>query len=156
MALDHDGRYLYVVQTTPASVIRFPIVGDHELGPAEEFGPPLGARRGDEFGERTGSLTPEIIARWGMADGSAFDAAGNLWVTVVGMNRISAITPKGELLLLAEDPAGDLLKDPTSIAWGGDDMRDIFIGSLTADYVLRGRTSVSGMRMLHQRRGWSG
>ncbi len=40
---------------------------------------------------------------------------------------------------------------PTSIAWGGQDMRDIYIGSIATPYVLKGRSSVAGMPMVHQR-----
>jgi len=75
-----------------------------------------------------------------MADGCAFDAEGNLWVTLVLANRIVAISPDGALL-----------NGPTSIAWGGRDMRDIQIGSITTPYVLKGRSSVPGLPMVHQR-----
>jgi sugar lactone lactonase YvrE len=83
--------------------------------------------------------------------GCAFDAHGNLWVTLVLPNRIVAINPQGEATVVVEDVAGELLNAPTSIAWGGDDMRDVYIGSITTPYVLKGRSSVPGMSMIHQR-----
>ncbi|WP_170826140.1 SMP-30/gluconolactonase/LRE family protein [Mycobacterium parascrofulaceum] len=152
MALDRDEDYLYVVRTLTADVVRFPIEGE-TLGPQERFGRPLGGRRPDEYGPDAGRLMadPEVGRRWGMADGCAFDAAGNLWVTLVLANKIVAISPDGRATTVIEDPDGALLNGPTSIAWGGKDMRDIYIGSITAPYVLKGRSSVPGLPLIHQR-----
>ncbi|OBG64740.1 hypothetical protein A5702_01505 [Mycobacterium sp. E3339] len=94
---------------------------------------------------------PEVGKRWGMADGCAFDAEGNLWVTLVLANRIMAINPDGQATTVIEDPDGRLLSGPTSIAWGGHDMRDIYIGSIATPYVLKGRSSVPGLPLIHQR-----
>lgn len=152
MALDRMERNLYVVRTLTADVVRFPIQGE-TLGPPEQYGPPLGDRRPDEYGPDAGRLMadPEVVRRWGMADGCAFDAEGNLWVTLVLANRIVAISPDGRATTVLEDPDGALLNGPTSIAWGGDDMRDIYIGSITTPYVLKGRSSVPGLPLIHQR-----
>lgn len=152
MALDRDEDYLYVVRTLAADVVRFPIEGE-TLGPQEQYGPPLGDRRPDEYGPDAGRLLgdPAVGKRWGMADGCAFDAEGNLWVTLVLANRIVAIRPDGQVQTVLEDPEGALLNGPTSIAWGGPDMRDIYIGSITAPYVLKGRSSVPGLPLIHQR-----
>ncbi|OBI56746.1 SMP-30/gluconolactonase/LRE family protein [Mycobacterium sp. E787] len=152
MALDRNEDYLYVVRTVAADVVRFPIRGE-TLGPAERFGPPLGGRRPDEFGPDQARLMadPETSRRWGMADGCAFDAEGNLWVTLVLANRIVAISPDGRATTVIEDPDGTLLSGPTSIAWGGHHMRDIYIGSIATPYVLKGRSSVPGLPLIHQR-----
>lgn len=152
MALDRNEDYLYVVRTVAADVVRFPIEGK-TLGPPERFGPPLGDRRPDEFGPDHGRFLadPETSRRWGMADGCAFDAEGNLWVTLVLANKIVAIHPDGRATTVLEDPDGALLKAPTSIVWGGHDMRDIYIGSIATPYVLKGRSSVPGLPLVHQR-----
>ncbi|OBH30746.1 hypothetical protein A5692_18705 [Mycobacterium sp. E342] len=152
MVLDRSEEYLYVVRTLAADVVRFPIEGE-TLGPEEQYGPPLGGRRPDEYGPDAGRLMadPEVGRRWGMADGCAFDAEGNLWVTLVLANRIVAISPDGQAVTVLDDPDGALLKSPTSIAWGGHDMRDIYIGSITTPYVLKGRSSVPGLPLIHQR-----
>ncbi len=153
MALDRDEDYLYVVRTVAADVVRFPIEGE-TLGAQERFGPPLGGRCPDEFGPDHGRFLaePQVGRRWGMADGCAFDAVGNLWVTLVLANRIVAIGPEGRATVVLDDPDGALLSGPTSIAWGGQDMRDVYIGSILTPYVLKGRSSVPGMPMVHQRR----
>ncbi len=87
-----------------------------------------------------------MLARWGLTDGCAFDAEGNLWVTVMSANRIAAITPDLDVVTVVEDPEGGLLASPTSIAWGGEDRRDVWIGSLTSNYVVTGRSPVPGRR----------
>jgi sugar lactone lactonase YvrE len=152
MALDRDEQYLYVARTVAADAVRFPIAGA-ALGEQEQFGPALGSRRSDEFGAHAAALfgDPQAFQRWGMADGCAFDAEGNLWVTLVSANKIVAVTPDGHATVVVEDTKGKLLNSPTSVAWGGADMRDVYIGSLATPYVLKGRSSVPGMPMVHQR-----
>jgi sugar lactone lactonase YvrE len=152
MALDEREEYLYVVRTLEADVVRFPVRGS-ELGPEEQFSPPLGGRRADEYGAHAAALLadPSVTRRWGMADGCAFDAAGNLWVTLARANRIVAVTPERRVVTIVEDPDGALLSGPTSVAWGGNDRRDVYIGSLQTPYILRGRSSLPGMPMVHQR-----
>jgi sugar lactone lactonase YvrE len=152
MTLDWDERYLYVVRTSVADVVRFP-VHDGRLGTEELYSPPLGDRRGDEYGTHASALMrkPDVARRWGMADGCGFDAEGNLWVTLVGAHKIVAITPDREVVTVAEDPEGRLINSPTSIAWGGEDLRDVYIGSLASPYIVKGRSSVAGMLMIHQR-----
>jgi gluconolactonase len=152
MALDRDEDYLYMVRTVAADVVRFPIRGE-TLGPQQRFGPPLGGRRPDEFGPNHGRFLadPQVSRRWGMADGCAFDADGNLWVTLVLANRIVAIRPDRRATVILDDPDSALLSGPTSIAWGGQDMRDVYIGSIATQYVLKGRSSVPGLPLVHQR-----
>jgi sugar lactone lactonase YvrE len=152
MALDRNEDYLYVVRTVAADVVRFAIRGE-TLGAQQQFGPPLGDRRPDEFGGDYGRFLadPQTGRRWGMADGCAFDADGNLWVTLVLANKIVAIRPGGRVTVVVEDPDGAVLSGPTSIAWGGQDMQDVYIGSILTPYVLKGRSSVPGLPMVHQR-----
>jgi gluconolactonase len=154
MALSGDERYLYAVRTLHADVVRFALHADR-LGPAEAYGPPVGDRRSDEFGDHATALLgqPDVLRRWGMADGCAFDGAGNLWVTLARGNRVVAITPGGAVVDIVDDADAELLRAPTSVAFGGADMRDVYIGSLEAPYVLRGRSSVPGLPMVHQQPG---
>jgi gluconolactonase len=62
-----------------------------------------------------------------------------------------AIGPDGRASVVVEDPGGRLLSGPTSIAWGGRDMCDVYLGSILTPYVLKGRSSVPGLSMVHQR-----
>ena len=144
LALDADESYLYVCQTMGRNVVRLPIRADGSLGPQEPYGPVLGepAFRG---------ATPAERARFGATDGCGFDAEGNLWVTLVLANKVVAITPKYQVVTLIHDPAGELMSWPTNVSWGGGDMRDLYVGTIRRDYVLRARSPVPGLPLVHQR-----
>ena len=87
MTFDDDERYLYACRSSRCDVVRFEVIGtgrDRTLGLAQRYGPQLGDRRPDEFGpEQVAAFgQPDVLARWGLTDGCAFDAEGNLWVTL--------------------------------------------------------------------------
>lgn len=147
MTFDRQEEYLYVVRTVHADVVRFRLQAGGGLGPEEVYSPPLGGRRPDEFGDGAlGAMKdPATMHRWGMADGCAFDADGNLWVTLVASNRVVAVTPDRHVVCVLDDPSGQVLQAPTSIAWGGPDGRDVYFGSLSAGHLVKGRSSVGGM-----------
>jgi gluconolactonase len=144
LALDRDETYLYVCQTFGFNVVRHPIRADGSLGRREPYGPVLGvpAFRG---------ATPEQRATFGATDGCGFDQEGNLWVTLVIANKIVAITPTGRAETIVHDPTGEVMDWPTNVAWGGPDMRDLYIGSIRKDYVLHARSPVPGLPLAHQR-----
>lgn len=157
MTFDAQQEYLYVVRTVQTDVVRFPVTADGELGTEEVYTPPLGGRRPDEFGPAamTAMGDPGTMRRWGMADGCGFDAEGNLWVTLVSANRVVAVTPEREVLIVVDDPEGEVLQAPTSVAWGGADGRDVYFGSLSAGHLVKGRSSVPGMARRRQAGGLS-
>jgi gluconolactonase len=66
-------------------------------------------------------------------------------VTLLGANRIVAITPALDVVTVVEDPEGEVLQSPTSVVWGGDDRRDLYIGSLFGTHVVKTRSTVAGM-----------
>jgi gluconolactonase len=43
------------------------------------------------------------------------------------------------------------MRAPTNVSWGGEDMRDLYIGSIQSDYILHARSPVPGLRLFHQR-----
>lgn len=131
LALDAQERFLYLAQTTADNVLRFRIEGDRLSAP-EVYGP-------ESLGTRC------------FPDGIAFDASGNLWVTLVLANRIVAITPGRDVVTVANDEAGVLINKPTNVAFGGNDLRDVYIGSIASSYVLRGRSQIAGQKLVHQR-----
>ncbi len=149
IAFDAEDKYLYVCQTTACNVVRFPINADGTLGRAERYGPKLGFTN-DEV-QHLRPLTLEQRSQLGPTDGCGFDAEGNLWVTLVLANKVVAITPSGEVVTVLSDPTGKLMRNPTNVTWGGRDMRDLYIGSVTTDYVVHARSPIPGMRMWHQR-----
>jgi gluconolactonase len=147
MAFDADGSFIYLVRSTTSDVVRMQVVDNERLGTPEAYGPPLGGRRPDEFGqEQLEALgRPEVLARWALADGCGFDEEGNLWVTLMSANKIVAITPDQDVVTLVHDPDGAVLTAPSSVVWGGPDRRDLYVGSLMSDRVVKARSPVPGM-----------
>jgi gluconolactonase len=144
LALDADESYLYVCQTIGRNVVRCRIRANGTVGTPEPYGPVLGE---PSFPR----ATPEQRARFGHTDGCGFDQEGNLWVTLVVANRIVAITPSGEVVTIVHDPAGDVMRWPTNVSWGGSDLCDLYIGSVRTEYVLHARSPVPGLPLVHQR-----
>jgi gluconolactonase len=153
LALDADESHIYVCQTTGCNVIRYAIRADRRLGPAEPYGPVLGTPF-PASADPTAPPAPGVLAGVGVTDGCGFDVEGNLWVTLVAANRIVAITPGGDVVPILEDPAGELIRQPTNVTWGGAFMKDLYIGSIASDYVVRTRSPVAGLPLLHQRGAW--
>jgi len=148
-ALDASETHLYVCETVGCDVQRFPIASDGSLGPPERYGPRLGVAAHEV--QHLRPLPLETRSQLGLTDGCGFDAAGNLWVTLVMANKVVAITPAGEVVTMLSDPAGTLMKAPTNVTWGGPDLRDLYIGSVRSDYVLKVRSPIPGMPLVHQR-----
>ncbi|HVI32571.1 SMP-30/gluconolactonase/LRE family protein [Phenylobacterium sp.] len=143
LALSADERFLYCAQTSAADVVRFPVLPGARLGPAERYGPVLGELM------RPGEPAPEH-GTLGYTDGIGFDAEGNLWVCLPGANRVVAISPRREVTSVIYDPSGQIVNHPTNVTWGGPDLKDLYIGSIRADYVLKARSPVAGQPQVHQ------
>ena len=153
---DAREEWLYIVETTGPHISRMRVVESADgvaLHDREIFGP----------GDLGGS-----------PDGIAFDAFGNLWCTLVMVDRLIAITPQGEVRLLLDDgdPAAsrnlmDKLKTGTattedmsrargtiapwmaSITFGGPDLRTVYLGSLLGTTIPHFRSPVPGLPMAH-------
>jgi gluconolactonase len=147
-----DGRYLYAAETLGRRIVRFPIMAKNRLGPKEFFG-------------------PEDLGPGANPDGLTIDAEGNVWITLIVKNGIGVITSKGDYLELFTDVnseglkkwltasehltataydlvdcAGEMLKLPTSIAFGGEDMKTAYIGSLMLPHLCCFRSPVAGVQ----------
>lgn len=149
LAMDFDERNLFVCETAGCDVIRYPIAADGSLGTPTRYGPSLGLSNLEVQDRRPLSL--DLRSQLGATDGCAFDQDGNLWVTLVMANKIVAITPNGEVVTVLSDPAGSLMRNPTNVSFGGSDLRDVYVGSVTSNYVLHARSPVPGMPLSHQR-----
>lgn len=155
--LDAKEEYLYAVETCGRRITRFRVEIDGSLAGREIFGP-------SDFGPA------------GFPDGCAFDAYGNLWVTLVMAERLIALTPDGEMLTLFDDgkpdriaalEAGYQAGKPTpeqmmatrsdvtpwmaSITFGGADLRNAYIGTLFGTRIPWFRSPVAGLPMVHWR-----
>jgi gluconolactonase len=148
--LDADERYLYVNRTSMCDVVRYPILQGARLGPIEKVCDPLGPHI--PFPPPEGFTgEPDASVGLGYTDGNGFDAEGNLWVTLPAANKIVAIRPSGEVVTIAVDVSGSIINHPTNVSFGGQDQCDLYIGSIRANYVLKARTPVAGLAMVHQR-----
>jgi gluconolactonase len=133
-----DGGHLYAVETLGGRIVRFPIRRDGSLGAKERVG-------------------PDSLGRGALPDGITFDAAGNLWITVISQNAIQVMDREGAVHVVYSDPnpaaveaiaraveerTGTLdhllacmavdgpLRLPTSLAFGGPGGQTAFVGSV--------------------------
>lgn len=151
--VDASGDWLYVVESNARHISRLRIARDGSLHGREVFGP-------EDLG--------------GIPDGFAFDAFGNLWITLVIHDRLVALTPEGELLTLLDDgdPAkvaefdrhffagtvtpevmnrcrGTLAPWMASVTFGGPDLRTVYVGSLQGTTIPYFRAPVAGLPLAH-------
>ena len=144
LALSADEATLYCAQTSGADVMAFPILPGGKLGPGYRYGPILGTLN------RPGE-PPNPVETLGYTDGVGMDADGNLWVCLPGANKVVAILPSLEVVTVIHDPGGETVNHPTNVTWGGADLKDLYIGSIRAGYVLKARSPVAGLALIHQR-----
>ena len=130
--IDGDGRHLYLAETTAGHVSRYPLNRDGSLGKPEIFG-------------------PSPVFPGALIDGITFDAAGNLWVTEITRHALILITPEGLAHVVYEDPAGKTLFFPTSLTFGGPDLKTAYVGSLRLDHLMSFTAPVPGVPMYHWR-----
>lgn len=130
--LGRDNRFLYVAETTLGGITRLKLNADGSLGPREAFGPL--------------PLFPGA-----MVDGITFDAAGNLWITEISRNALVVLQPDGTPVTVFEDPSGGAVFFPTSLTFGGLDMRTAYIGSLRMNCLARFRAPFPGEKLRHWR-----
>lgn len=147
-----DGRYLYAAETLGRRIVRFAVLEGNRLGPRECFG-------------------PADLGPGSNPDGLTIDAEGNVWIALIARNGIGVITSQGEYIELFADVnsegldkwlaadarlsatpgdlvgcAGEMLKLPTSLAFGGEDMRTVYIGSLLGTHLWCFRAPVAGVK----------
>lgn len=151
--VDASGEWLYVVESNARHISRLRIARDGSLSGREVFGP-------NDLG--------------GIPDGFAFDAFGNLWITLVLHDRLIALTPEGDVLTLLDDGdpvrvaefdrhffagtvtpeimnrcRGTLAPWMASVTFGGPDLRTVYLGSLQGTTIPYFRSPVPGLPMTH-------
>lgn len=151
--VDASGRWLYVNETFGRRLTRFRLGADGGLSGRETV---------TEFGTGT------------FPDGLAFDAEGGLWITSIVSNRVIRVARDGSQQLVLEDcdPAhlqrcesafvagemgrphldtcgGRVLKNISSLAFGGADLRTAYLGCLLGDSLASFRTPVAGQPPVH-------
>ena len=152
--LSPDGGWLYVNETFGRRLSRFPLREDGTLGAKEVV---------TTFGHGT------------YPDGLALDANGDLWITSIVSNRVIRVAQDGRQTLMLEDAdpvhtgwaeaaylagtmgrphldraAGRILRNISSLAFGGRDLRTAYLGCLLGDAIAHFRAPVAG----HPPRHW--
>ena len=155
--LDAAEEHLYIVETCGKHISRMRVGADGSLSHREIYGP-------SDFGPA------------GFPDGIAFDAFGNLWVTLIMAEKLVAITPAGDVRVLFDDGRPDAIaalepafqaKTATpelmmatrsavapwmaSVTFGGPDLKTCYIGTLFGDRIPWFPSPVAGLPMVHWR-----
>jgi len=106
-----DGA-VFMIETTAADVLRIPVKNDGSIG------------------------SPEIYAQLpgNILDGIAFAKNGNLYVSCYLPNRIYCVSPDQNIDLLIEDATGEVLNQPTNVAFEPKGTR-LFIASLGGKHI---------------------
>lgn len=152
-ALSAGGEWLYVNETFGRRLSRFRVGADGALSQRETI---------TTFGRGT------------FPDGLAFDAEGHAWITSIVSNRVLRVAPDGSTTVIVEDAdpahidfceqaylqgtmgrphldraAGARLKNISSLAFGGPDLRTAYLGCLLGDSIATFRAPVAGLRPVH-------
>jgi gluconolactonase len=122
-ALDAEGRFLYVIESRGRSISRIPIDRDGSAGDAE--------------------IVVELPGS--QPDGLAFAEDGTLFVGCYRPDRIYRIAPNGTAEVLAEDPDGVILNQPTNVAFTGPGLGRLAVSSLGGWTVLAAVVGVPGL-----------
>jgi gluconolactonase len=150
---DANEEWLYVVESNARRISRLRVADDGSLYGREIYGP------------------AELE---GFPDGFAFDAHGNLWITLIMTDKLIALTPEGEVLTLLDDsnpeatatlnrhyadktlnPAimqaakGTLAPWMASLTFGGPDLRTVYLGSLMGTTIPYFQSPVPGLPLIH-------
>ena len=143
-------RHLYVNETFSRKLSRFTVNDDGTLGPKIVV---------SEFGH---GVYP---------DGLTFDANGGIWITSIISNRVIRVNQSGEQNILAEDfdtarlnaleekyldgklitedlgnPLGAKLRNISSAAFGGTDMKTVFFGCLLGTSIAKVHSPWPGLK----------
>jgi sugar lactone lactonase YvrE len=127
---DRAGAFAYVAETALGRVTKLRVRDDLTLGSPEAHG-------------------PDRLFDGALIDGITFDAAGNLWVTEITRNALAVIAPDGAAHIVFEDPEGEALLFPTSLTFGGPDLKTAYVGSLKMDRIAKFRAPCAGEPLRH-------
>ena len=134
-----DGRWLYVNETFHKKMSRYPLRADGSLGPKE---------------------TVTTFGVGAFPDGFAFDSAGGIWVACIIGNQLIRILADGSQHIVLEDGDAEyvrlvedayaraalgrahmdrkhttMLQNISSVAFGGRDLKTVFLGCLVGDSI---------------------
>jgi gluconolactonase len=132
IALSPDGQTLYVATTFERQLLAFDIVGEGRLGPSPD--PAVPGRVIISFPGRD------------YVDSIRVEANGNIGVTVLVAEEVRVVSPRGRLVQRIAAPD----RIPTSLGFGGPQMRDARITLGTTGQLMAMRWPRAGLRLAHQ------
>ena len=106
--LSADGRTLFVVESRGRQIVGIPIADDGTAGPPAVAASLVGSQ----------------------PDGIALAVDGTMVVGCYRPDRLYVVAPDGAVRVLAEDPDGVVLNQPTNVAFMGDDIELLVVSSL--------------------------
>lgn len=132
----------------------------------------------NDFESRKVQLSePSVVCQFGAGtypDGIAVDTEGYAWITSIVSNRIIRVSPTGLQTLMFEDSdeehlrwteaaylnnslgrehldnaKGEAMKNVSNLAFGGEDLKTLYIGNLLGDTLPVFKQDISGQAMPH-------
>jgi gluconolactonase len=134
LALSVDERSLFMVESNTNSVFRFNLGANGVAGPRELYASECGR----------------------FPDGLTLDADGNLYVCCYASDEIWRISPAGEKTLFAWDPWAIVLGSPTNMAFGGENLDELYVANLARTTITRAKIGRKGQRLANQLRAECG
>jgi gluconolactonase len=113
LALDAEGKNLFVAQSSADNVVRIPIDAKGRAGRAAVY-------------------ASEIYS---VPDGLAFDERGTLYISCYANSRIYAVTDRGVQRIVCEDTRAINLNRPTNLAFGGRARDRLYAANLGAYHI---------------------
>ena len=128
LAFSADAGLLYVVETSTHKVLVFEVEDDGSLSGPEDFAETPGGTGGD---------------------GCCLDVEGNLYVAHFGAGQVAVFSPEGEPI--EQLPVGG--EKPTNVAFGGPDMRELWVTEVETAAIYRLPSGIEGLRPFRDPRG---
>lgn len=129
LALSADEKYLFMVESDTARILRFEIQTEGRLGSPQIYA--------------------ETVGR--VPDGLALDDLGHLYVCCYASDEIYRVDREGEKTLIAHDPDGIILGGPTNLAFGGKEFNQVYIANLSRYTISRVRLGFRGQPLANQK-----
>lgn len=121
--LDRDGSALLVVESHGRVIVRIPIEDDGAAGKPVDIADLIGSQ----------------------PDGLALAEDGSMFVGCYRPDRIYRVQPDGSADVIAEDPDGVVLNQPTNLAFAGDDLQRLIVSSLGGWSLVAANAGVRGL-----------
>ncbi|MDU8926277.1 SMP-30/gluconolactonase/LRE family protein [Alisedimentitalea sp. MJ-SS2] len=130
-----------------------------------------------DLGKKGSSTNKTVVAEFGHGtypDGLTFDADGGIWITSIVSNRVIRVGRDGQQQIILQDAApdalervetayhagemgrphlaktfGSKLKNISSAAFGGDDLKTVYLGCLLGREIATFRSDIPGLRPYH-------